>query len=333
MLALVLLCGIWAWWGWQKGAYFGTVMLPGLIVLCIGAALLIRFAPWRLRLRLSTPIVVALSALLGLALWELLSALWTLGARHRHQQRPAHLRVRDGLRPRRPAVQPAWPADEPLVRAARVRRSVRWADDRAAPRVQQRHARPARERRHAQLPPRLPERRSRVLRDRHVPRDLPRDRPHGRPASARRQRGGGDAVHRPHHPRAEPCLVPRARGCARGLRPRLAAARAGAQLAGTRPGGGASHGPRDVGSVHRVGRWRAGGRRRDAHRGPRDAADHRCRRRPRLAGGPQREGTTGTRQHERPAQPDRRQGDDRHRGRPLPRPPGRHRRRSDRVGR
>ena len=77
MLALVLLCGIWAWWGWQKGAYFGTVMLPGLIVLCIGAALLIRFAPWRLRLRLSTPIVVALSALLGLALWELLSALWT----------------------------------------------------------------------------------------------------------------------------------------------------------------------------------------------------------------------------------------------------------------
>ena len=54
-LALALLSGVWGWWAWQDGAYFGVVLLPGAIVLCAGAALLVRFAPWRGRLSLSPP--------------------------------------------------------------------------------------------------------------------------------------------------------------------------------------------------------------------------------------------------------------------------------------
>jgi len=76
-LALILLSGTWAWWAWQKGAYFGTVLLPGLILLCAGAALLIRFAPWRARLSLSRPVIIALGALTALGCWALLSALWS----------------------------------------------------------------------------------------------------------------------------------------------------------------------------------------------------------------------------------------------------------------
>src|SRR3954454_24277098 len=77
LLALTLLAGLWTWWGWRKGAYFGTVFLPGLIILTIGAGLLIRFAPWRIRPRLSLPLVVALAALVALGCWALLSALWS----------------------------------------------------------------------------------------------------------------------------------------------------------------------------------------------------------------------------------------------------------------
>ena len=76
-LALGLLSAVWAWWGWQKGAYFGTVSLPGLVILCAGLGLLITFAPWRLRLRLSTPVVIALSALAALGGWAALSATWS----------------------------------------------------------------------------------------------------------------------------------------------------------------------------------------------------------------------------------------------------------------
>lgn len=77
ILALVLLTGLWVFWGWRKGAYFGTIFLPGLIVMCVGAALLIRFAPWRIRPRLSLPMVIAFSALTALGCWALLSALWS----------------------------------------------------------------------------------------------------------------------------------------------------------------------------------------------------------------------------------------------------------------
>ncbi len=79
-VALGLLSIVWAWWAWQFGAYFGVVMLPGTIVLCLGAALLSGIAPCRLSLRLSRPVMVAIAALLGLAAWTMLSALWSPAA-------------------------------------------------------------------------------------------------------------------------------------------------------------------------------------------------------------------------------------------------------------
>ncbi|HEY8001053.1 MAG TPA: O-antigen ligase family protein [Solirubrobacterales bacterium] len=76
-LALALLSAVWAWWAWQQGAYFGVVLLPGGIVLCIGAALLVRFGQWRVNLRLSPGVLIALVALTALGCWALLSALWS----------------------------------------------------------------------------------------------------------------------------------------------------------------------------------------------------------------------------------------------------------------
>src|SRR5688500_565427 len=76
-LALGLLSFVWSWWAWQKGAYFGVVLLPGAILLCIASFLLVRFSPWRIDLRLSRPVIVALAGLVVLGGWELLSALWS----------------------------------------------------------------------------------------------------------------------------------------------------------------------------------------------------------------------------------------------------------------
>lgn len=77
LFALALLTIIWAWWATKEGAYFAVVLLPGTIILCIGTALLGLFAPWRARLALSRPTAAALAALAGLAIWSLISALWS----------------------------------------------------------------------------------------------------------------------------------------------------------------------------------------------------------------------------------------------------------------
>ncbi len=76
-LALAVLSFVWSWWAWQKGAYFGVVLLPGAIVLCIATLLLVRSAPWRVDLGLSPPVVVTITALTALGIWTLLSALWS----------------------------------------------------------------------------------------------------------------------------------------------------------------------------------------------------------------------------------------------------------------
>src|SRR5215208_1513466 len=76
-LGLALLAVVWSWWAWQKGAYFGVVLLPGAILLSATAVLLLRFTPWRIDLRLCRPVGVAVAALAGLGAWELLSALWS----------------------------------------------------------------------------------------------------------------------------------------------------------------------------------------------------------------------------------------------------------------
>ncbi|MGH2987322.1 MAG: hypothetical protein ACRDLO_11645, partial [Solirubrobacterales bacterium] len=74
---LGLLVVIWSWWAWQKGGYFETVLLPGAILLCVGAALLVLFFPGRPDIRHRRSAVVALAALTALGVWSALSALWS----------------------------------------------------------------------------------------------------------------------------------------------------------------------------------------------------------------------------------------------------------------
>src|ERR1044072_5481223 len=76
-LALGLLSFVFSWWAWQKGAYFGVVLLPGAILLCAATFMLLRFGPWRIDLRLSRPVIFALGGLTALGGWALLSALWS----------------------------------------------------------------------------------------------------------------------------------------------------------------------------------------------------------------------------------------------------------------
>ena len=77
LFALALLAIVWAWWAWQEGAFFGVVLLPGTIVLCGGLVIMAWIAPWGARLRENRPIALALFALIGLAIWSALSALWS----------------------------------------------------------------------------------------------------------------------------------------------------------------------------------------------------------------------------------------------------------------
>jgi tetratricopeptide (TPR) repeat protein len=72
-----MLAVTWAWWAWQQGAYFGVVLLPGGVVLCIGVVLLACFAPWRVSFRRSRAAGVALGALLALGAWTAISAIWS----------------------------------------------------------------------------------------------------------------------------------------------------------------------------------------------------------------------------------------------------------------
>ena len=77
IFALGLLSVVWAWWATKEGAYFGVVLLPGIIVLCLSASLLAGFAPWRAKLLHSPPVGIALAALAALGAWSLLSAFWS----------------------------------------------------------------------------------------------------------------------------------------------------------------------------------------------------------------------------------------------------------------
>ncbi len=77
IVPLLLLTIVWGWWGWKQGGYFGTVRLPGTMVLCAGTILLAYVAPLRGRLSASPPVRAAMFALIGLALWSLLSATWS----------------------------------------------------------------------------------------------------------------------------------------------------------------------------------------------------------------------------------------------------------------
>lgn len=72
---LVALGLVLTWWGWKTGAYFGDVLIPGVIVLSgIVIAMVVR-APWQADVK--GPAKVAFAALGGLAAWTLLSFIWT----------------------------------------------------------------------------------------------------------------------------------------------------------------------------------------------------------------------------------------------------------------
>lgn len=64
-----------AWWAWKQGAYFGSVFYPGAILLGLLLVTLAITAPFPGRLR--GPALIALLAVVGLALWTALSALWS----------------------------------------------------------------------------------------------------------------------------------------------------------------------------------------------------------------------------------------------------------------
>jgi O-antigen ligase len=63
------------WWGWKQGAYFGSVFYPGAALVFALLAMLAALAPFEGRLRGAARI--ALLSLLALAVWTLLSALWS----------------------------------------------------------------------------------------------------------------------------------------------------------------------------------------------------------------------------------------------------------------
>jgi hypothetical protein len=76
-LLLAALAIVWSWWAAKDGAFFGTVLLPGTILLCAITVLLTWTAPWRASLRPSRPGAIALVLLAGLGVWAALSALWS----------------------------------------------------------------------------------------------------------------------------------------------------------------------------------------------------------------------------------------------------------------
>lgn len=69
------LTALWVWWALAFGAFFPTVLYPGVIGLCLVLAVLIPFTPLPIQTR--GPHVVAIGCLLALAALTLLSALWS----------------------------------------------------------------------------------------------------------------------------------------------------------------------------------------------------------------------------------------------------------------
>jgi hypothetical protein len=74
---LALLAFTWSWWALEQGAYFSSVLYPGIALLCAGFVALAVAAPWRWHVRLRSPLPIAFLALCGLGIWSLLSAIWS----------------------------------------------------------------------------------------------------------------------------------------------------------------------------------------------------------------------------------------------------------------
>jgi hypothetical protein len=74
-LPLVVVAAVFGWWGWENGAYFGVVSLPGTMILLLLLGLMLLFGLWPAKLEGGTR--VALIALLVLGAWTLVSGLWS----------------------------------------------------------------------------------------------------------------------------------------------------------------------------------------------------------------------------------------------------------------
>lgn len=71
----VTLLGMWTWWALAQGAFFGTVLLPGAILLYLVLALMLGFARFPVSPR--GPHALALLLFVGLAAWTAISIAWT----------------------------------------------------------------------------------------------------------------------------------------------------------------------------------------------------------------------------------------------------------------
>lgn len=76
-IGLVALAGVWSWWGAKEGAYFDAVMYPGVVVLAAAFVLVSSRAAAPFRVMLPWPARVAVAALVALAGWSALSAIWS----------------------------------------------------------------------------------------------------------------------------------------------------------------------------------------------------------------------------------------------------------------
>lgn len=74
-LLLAAVSALFIWWGWKQGAYFGSVFYPGAVLIFSLLALMLVFVAFSGRI--SGPAKIALVALFGLAVWTLLSVLWS----------------------------------------------------------------------------------------------------------------------------------------------------------------------------------------------------------------------------------------------------------------
>lgn len=72
---VAIVSAVFVWWAWKQGAYFGSVFLPGAIILYGLLILLLLGAPFNARL--SGPARVSLAAIVALSAWTLLAIAWT----------------------------------------------------------------------------------------------------------------------------------------------------------------------------------------------------------------------------------------------------------------
>ena len=72
---IALLGALFAWWAWKDGAYFGTVLYPGIVAVFALVGLLLFAVP--LWVRISGPTLIAALCLVGIGVWTLIAFAWS----------------------------------------------------------------------------------------------------------------------------------------------------------------------------------------------------------------------------------------------------------------